>query len=161
MPRPKGSKNKPKQPPSLLETKKALVDSEREFIVGLHSFLLEPPDNWRPPTNNFEMVIQNTVKRASDPEDKTSHQYVKLILERLVPQRKQVEHLGDLDAKAMGVTINVATQEQKPDGKIREPIEHEPVGRGESVRGTDIGGRDEKQPVTLVLSREDGGKTGG
>lgn len=160
MARPKGSKNKPKQPPSLLETKKALVDSEREFIVGLHSFLLEPPDNWRPPTNNFEMVIQNTVKRASDPEDKTSHQYVKLILERLVPQRKQVEHLGDLDAKAMGVVINVATQESK-DGNEREPIEHEPIGREQPDGGSDIGGRDEKQPVTLVLSREDGGQTGG
>jgi hypothetical protein len=66
-------------------------------------------------------------------EDKTSHQYAKLIYERAIPQRKQVEHLGDADAQRLGVNINVITEkaemaEEENDGIT---IEHEPVGREE------------------------------
>lgn len=152
MGRPKGSKNKPKPMPSLPETKRTLVESERAVIVAMYDFLMAPPDDWPPPRNNLERVIQNTVRRASDPEEAAGHQYIKLILERVIPQRKQVEHLGDQDAK-MGVNINISTETPKH-GNAREPIEHEPSGRRES-HGTGLhGGREEKQPAALVFSRE-------
>ena len=82
---------------------------------------------------NINQIYSNRYrKRAIDPEDKTAHQFAKLLFERAIPQRKQVEHLGELDAQRLGVNINVITNKAKEIIDESITIEHESVGRQES-----------------------------
>ena len=146
--------------PSLPEPRRALVNSEREIIVGMYEHLATPIERWDKPKTSAELVIQNTIRRAASPDDRFGHHWAKLIWDRMVPQRKQVEHLGDSDARNMGVNINILA-EGKKHGHEREPIEHEPVGRGQSHRDPDERGSTEEQSATVILSGEDGGSQSG
>ena len=100
----------------------------------------------------MEQLFMSVYTRAIDPEDKTSHQHAKLIMERVIPQRKQVEHLGEQDAHRLGVNINVITEKAN---EQREPIEHESIGGTESDRSELSGGCVEEQPEAESESRTD------
>lgn len=134
--------------------RKALRDMDHDFIESAYKFLSSPHDNLPKPITAMEKLFLHTYQMALA-EDKTSHQYAKLIFERVIPQRKQVEHLGELDAQ-MGVNINVITE--KVANEQREPIEHEPIGRQEHDGGELYGGCAQEQPRTLVYSSKDARK---
>lgn len=125
----KGSKNKPKAPPVIF---KALRDMDHQFIEAMYTLLSAPVDEIPKPRTAMEKLCLNTYEMALS-GDKTAHQYAKLIMERVIPQRKQVEHLGEQDAQRLGVNINVIT-EQQADEKPNITIEHEPEIRGQPVR---------------------------
>ncbi len=136
MARPVGSKNKPKDP---LTVRKALRDMDHSFVESMFVLLTSPVDNLPKPKTAMEKLCQHTYEMAIA-GDKTSHQYAKLILERAIPQRKQVEHLGETDAQRLGVNINVVTEKSEHE-QAGVTIEHESVGReqphgGQSERGS-------------------------
>jgi hypothetical protein len=127
--RPKGSKNIRGIKPTEF---KALSDMGNSFAESAYKYLTAPVDAEPAPITKMDKLFQHTFKMAMA-EDKTSHQYAKLIYERAIPQRKQVEHLGDTDAQRLGVNINVITEkaelaEEENDGIT---IEHESIGREE------------------------------
>ena len=149
MARPKGSKNKPRS--ISLVSAKALREMDNEFIESAYKILLSDPNNIPKPKTAMEQLFMSVYTRAIDPEDKTSHQHAKLIMERVIPQRKQVEHLGEQDAHRLGVNINVITEKANE----REPIEHESIGGSEPHRPELEGGRVEEQSETEPESRTD------
>ncbi len=148
--RPAGSKNKPKSP---LVVRKALREMDHGFVESAYKFLSAPHDNMPKPTTAMEKLILNTYEMAIA-GDKTSHQYAKLLLERVIPQRKQVEHLGETDAQRLGVNINVITEKAtEDDHNGKEPgitIEHEPGRREQSHGNADDGGRTEGEPEPVA-----------
>ena len=128
--RPKGSKNIRGIKPTEF---KALSEMGNSFAESAYKYLTAPVDSDPAPITKMDKLFQHTFKMAMS-EDKTSHQYAKLIYERAIPQRKQVEHLGDTDAQRLGVNINVITEKAQEAEEDGITIEHEPeVGR-ESLR---------------------------
>lgn len=130
MPRPKGSKNKPKEP---IETRMSLVAMSNEFPISLFKYLLAPIDQPPKAETKMDQLVEHLIQRALS-DDMPSHQDRKLIFERCIPQRKQIEHLGELDAHKFGVEINIQTSEDRH-GKI---IEAEPA---DPERGRESHGR--------------------
>ena len=132
--RPKGSKNIRGIKPTEF---KALSEMGNSFAESAYKYLTAPVDEDPPPKTKMDKLFQHTFKMAMA-EDKTSHQYAKLIYERAIPQRKQVEHLGDTDAQRLGVNINVITEKAAlaEDEKDGVTIEHEPERR-EEPHGTE------------------------
>ena len=136
----KGSKNKPKAPPVIY---KALREMDHGFIESMYALLTSPVDKLPTPKTAMDKLCLNTYEMALA-GDKTSHQYSKLILERVIPQRKQVEHLGETDAQRLGVNINVITEQANEEPGIT--IEHESERGQESHGGQNDGGLSESEP---------------
>lgn len=97
--RPLGSKNKPKPRFQLYKDARSLQDAARIYIQEESA-------------ESLEKVVKDLIKRALTADDKSAHHYHKLLLSRLVPELKQVEHVGDLDARG-GITINIAEANPK------------------------------------------------
>lgn len=121
--RPKGSSTRGRLKPTEF---KALNDMGNSFAESAYKYLSADCDNLPKPKTAMDKLMEHSFKMAIS-GDKTSHQYAKLIFERAIPQRKQVEHLGEADAQRLGVNINVITE------KVNESvtIEHEPEERSE------------------------------
>ncbi len=113
--RPHGSKNKPRGGSPVIH--KALRDMDHSFIECAYKYLSSDCDNMPKPRTAMDRLFLNTYEQALAGE-KTSHQYTKLILERVIPQRKQVEHLGETDAQRLGVNINVITEKAEEQGLV-------------------------------------------
>lgn len=79
--------------------------------VTLHNYMGGPEDR-------IQQLVQVAFERATDKEDKNGHHFAKLLFERVIPQRKQVEAVGDVDSRMNGITINVTTD--KPEKTIIE-----------------------------------------
>lgn len=124
--RPKGSKNRPMKP----TTFKALSEMGNHFAESAYKYLCADVDSDPTPRTKMDKLFQHTFKMAMS-EDKTSHQYAKLIYERAIPQRKQVEHLGEADAQRLGVNINVITEKAQEGDEHGVTIEHESERREE------------------------------
>ncbi len=121
--RPKGSSTRGRLKPTEF---KALNDMGNSFAESAYKYLSADCDNLPKLKTAMDKLMEHSFKMAIS-GDKTSHQYAKLIFERAIPQRKQVEHLGEADAQRLGVNINVITE------KVNESvtIEHEPEERRE------------------------------
>lgn len=85
-------------------SQRALAD---EMSIFLHHYMGAG-------SGKIEQLIETCFDRATDRQDKYAHHFAKLILERVIPQRKQIENVGDVSN--MGVVINVTT-EGKGEGK--------------------------------------------
>lgn len=135
--RPKGSKTRPMKP----TTFKALSEMGNQFAESAYKYLCADVDSDPVPRTKMDKLFQHTFKMAMS-EDKTSHQYAKLIYERAIPQRKQVEHLGEADAQRLGVNINVMTKKAAQAEDIEDgiTIEHESERREESHGPERLGG---------------------
>ena len=125
-----GSKNKPRA--KNVTEFKALADMGTAFAESAYRILSSDPDKPVTPKTKMEVLVLSCFTRAIDPEDKTAHQFAKLLFERAIPQRKQVEHLGELDAQRLGVNINVITNKAKEIIDESITIEHESVNGKES-----------------------------
>ena len=121
--RPKGSSTRGRLKPTEF---KALNDMGNSFAESAYKYLNAPAGSVIKAVTKMDELMAHSFKMAIS-GDKTSHQYAKLIFERAIPQRKQVEHLGEADAQRLGVNINVITE------KVNESItiEHEPEVRSE------------------------------
>jgi len=117
---------------------KALSDMGNSFAESAYKYLSADCDNLPKPKTAMDKLMEHSFKMAIS-GDKTAHQYAKLIFERAIPQRKQVEHLGEADAQRLGVNINVITEKANDESFT---IEHESEGRKESLRPESIGKRE-------------------
>mgnify|MGYP003121434372 CR=1 FL=1 len=99
MGRPAGAKNKTTTRSRMAaHSQRALAD---EMSIFLHHYMGAG-------SGKIEHLIETCFDRATDREDKYAHHFAKLILERVIPQRKQIENVGDVSN--MGVVINVTTE---------------------------------------------------
>lgn len=98
MARPKGATSKTTAKTRMAaHSQRALAD---EMSIFLHHYMGGG-------TGKIEKCIEVCFNRATDREDKYAHHFMKLLLERVIPQRKQIENVGDVGN--MGVVINVTT----------------------------------------------------
>jgi hypothetical protein len=118
--RPPGAKNKRKPNPVVY---KALNDMGNEFVEACYKFLSADLDKLPKPRTAMDRLVLNTFQRATDPGDQYGHHFSKLLFERAIPQRKQIEHLGEMDASRLGVNINVHTERAEKG----VTIDHEPL----------------------------------
>ena len=136
--RPKGSKSATSIRNMKPTEYKALSDMGNSFAESAYKYLSADCDNLPKPKTAMDKLMEHSFKMAIS-GDKTAHQYAKLIFERAIPQRKQVEHLGEADAQRLGVNINVITEKANDESFT---IEHESEGRKESLRPESIGKRE-------------------
>ena len=129
--RPKGSKSARSHRNMKPAEFKALSDMGNSFAESAYKYLSADCDNLPKPKTAMDKLMEHSFKMAIS-GDKTSHQYAKLIFERAIPQRKQVEHLGEADAQRLGVNINVITEKAQEGDEHGVTIEHESERREES-----------------------------